>query len=185
MDNKISTSINITVLIFLFLSFSNIHAQKYNVKNGTAFFKAKISFNSYKGTSNELSGSINFETGELEFSIPASSIITPSNKRNKHMYELINIDDYIKVSFKGVFVDTFNFDSREKQSLKIKGDFKLAGATKEIELSIDLTPEQSGLRLKAAWTLLITDYNLEPPTKAFITVKDKHEIGVDAYLIKN
>jgi len=184
METKKSSIARILTLLIFLLSIASIQAQKYNVKNGTAFFKAKISFNSYTGTSSELSGSVNFDSGELEFSVPVSSILTPSNKRNKHMYELINIDDFINVSFKGVFIDSFDFNKKEKQSLKIKGDFTLAGATKEIELSIDLTPEQNGLHLKADWVLLITDYGLEPPTKAFMTVKDEHEIGIDALLLK-
>jgi polyisoprenoid-binding protein YceI len=167
--------------IFLF-SIATTNAQKYNVKNGTAFFKAKISINSYIGTSEELTGFIdlNFET--IEFSIPSKSIKTPNKKRNKHMYELINIEEHTNVTFKGGLLDNFNIDKKEKQTLKVKGDFTLAGATQEIELSIDLTPIQKGLHLEASWSLLITDYGIEPPTKVFMTVKDKHEMAVDAFL---
>ena len=182
METKKSSIRSILTLLIFLLSVSTIQAQKYNVKNGTAFFKAKISFNSYTGTSDKLEGFVDFDSEILEFTIPAKSIETPNKKRNKHMYELINADKHTTVTFKGTIIDDFDFNKKEKQTLKIKGDFTLAGVTKNIELSIDLIPEHQGIRLKGAWALLITDYGLEQPTKAFMTVKDEHEIGVDAFL---
>ncbi len=161
-----------------------IDAQAYVVDSGTTLFKAKIAVNSYKGTSDQLTGSINFETGKLEFSVPATSIKTPNKKRNKHMYKLIKAEEHTVVSFEGNLIDSYDEVIKEKQTLKVKGNFTLAGITKEIKLSINLTPEQNGLRLTANWTLLITDYSLEPPTKAFMTVKDEHEMRVDAFLVK-
>lgn len=182
METKKSSITSILTLLIFLLSISSIQAQKYNVKTGTAFFKASISFNSYTGTSDKLEGFVDFDSKTLEFTIPTKSIETPSKKRNKHMYELINADEYATVTFKGTFIDDFDSNKKEKQTLKIKGDFTLAGVTNKIELSVDLTPEENGLRLNAEWILLITDYNLEPPTKAFMTVKDEHEMGVDALL---
>ena len=41
------------------------------------------------------------------------------------------------------------------------------------------------IQLKASWSLLITDYNLERPSLAFIKVNDKHDLSVDALLEKN
>ena len=183
MKSKNSISITLLSITFFLLNISLINAQTYVVENGAAFFKAKISFNSYTGTSEELSGAINFETGVIEFSVPTLSIKTPNKKRNKHMYELVKAEENTTVSFKGNLIDFYDDTLNEKQTLKIRGDFTLAGATKEIELTIDLTPEQNGIRLKANWTLLITDYGLEQPTKAFLTVKDEHEMSVDAFLI--
>ncbi len=183
MESKIKSLKSILILTLFMLSIIFMNGQTYVVETGTTFFKAKVSINSYSGISDKLTGSINFETGEIEFSIPASSIITKSKKRNKHMYELIKVDEYTTVTFKGNLIDFYDAD-QEKQTLKVRGNFTLAGATKEIELSIDLTPEQNGLRLHADWTLLITDYDIEPPTKAFMTVKDKHEMTVDAFMVK-
>ena len=184
MESKRKSTKSILILILFIMSICLMNAQKYSVEKGTASFKAKIAVNSYTGTSEQLTGSINFESGELEFTIPASSIKTPNKKRNKHMYELIKVEEHNHVTFKGNLIDFYDETLKQKQTLKVRGDFMLAGATKEIELSIDLTPEQNGLRLYANWTLLITDYNLERPSKAFMTVKDEHQMGVDAFLIK-
>lgn len=179
--NKIQS---ILILVLFLLSISNSYTQNYVAENGKAFFKAKISFNSYTGTSNQLTGFIDFNTGILEFSIPSKSIETPNKKRNKHMYELIKTDEHKTVSFKGNLIDLYEASAKGKQTLKTKGSFTLAGVTKEITLTIDLIQEQNGVRLNATWFLLITDYGLERPSKAFLTVDDKHEIGVEALLVK-
>jgi len=184
MDSKKRIPNNVLMFFLILFSISTINAQKYVVKNGTAFFKAKISFNSYKGTSNQLNGFIDFKTRDIEFTVPANSIFTGKKKRDKHMYELIKVDEFKEVTFKGKLIDDFDANKNEKQILKIKGLFTLAGTSKEITLNIELTPEQNGLHLNTTWSLLITDYNLKQPTKLFFKVNDKHEMGVDALLVK-
>lgn len=184
MKFKRSPSIIILSLTFILFSNSFINAQTYVVDHGTAFFKAKVSINSYKGTSDQLNGFINFETGEVEFSISGKSIKTSNKKRDKHMYEIINVEEHSMVSFKGNLIDFYDESLKEKQTLKVKGHFTFVGATQELELEIDLSPELIGLRLHTNWTLLITDYNLERPSKAFMTVKDEHQMGVDALLVR-
>jgi len=182
MKTKSRSIVTILTLLIFLLSIATIQAQKYNVKNGTASFKAKISFNSYTGTSDKLEGFVDFDSNTLEFTIPTKSIETPNKKRNKHMYALINADEFKTVTFKGTFIDNFDVDKKEKQTIKINGDFTLAGVTNKIELNVDLTLDPIGLHFNAAWILLITDYNVEPPSKAFMTVKDEHEMTVDALL---
>ena len=184
MKFKRSPSVIILSLTFILLSISFINAQTYVVDKGTAFFKAKVSINSYTGNSDQLNGFINFETGEIEFSIPANSIKTSNKKRDKHMYEIINLEEHPTVSFKGSLINFYDESLKGKQTLKVKGHFTFVGTTQELELEIDLSPELDGLRMHANWTLLITDYNLERPSKAFMTVKDEHQMDVDAFLVK-
>ncbi len=184
MDSKKSIIKNVLVLFFILFYTNTINAQKYVVKNGTAFFKAKVSISSYTGTSNQLSGFIDFKTGDIKFTIPANSILTGNKKRDEHMYELIRVDEFKEIIFKGKLLDAFDANKNEKQILKIKGLFTLAGASNEITLNIELTPDQNGLRLNSTWSLLITDYKLERPTKAFFKVDNKHEMGVNALLVK-
>jgi polyisoprenoid-binding protein YceI len=65
------------------------------------------------------------------------------------------------------------------------GDFTLAGVTREITIPIELKlVSEETIQLKASWSLLITDYNLERPSFTFIKVNDKHDLSVDALLEK-
>lgn len=159
-----------------------ISAQIYTIESGSVFFKAKMPLNSYTGKSDQLHGTIDFETGALEFSVPLNSIKTGIKKRDKHMYELLNSEQYPKVTLKGILKKIPNLTLKTKQAIMADGDFTLAGTTQKVTIPIDFTLGEKGLQMTASWSVLITDYNLELPSFMFIKVKDKHDLSVDALL---
>jgi polyisoprenoid-binding protein YceI len=173
------------LIILLFSSNIGINAQKFLVKEGTASFKAKMPLNSYIGKTDDLQGVIDFKDGTLTFSVPVKSIKTDNEKRDGHMYELVKAEKNPNVVFKGKFIDDFNFEEKATQTLNATGDFTLAGVTREITIPIDLKlATENIIQLKASWSLLITDYNLERPNLAFLKINDKHDLSVDAILKK-
>lgn len=157
-------------------------AQVYATEDGYATFEAKMPLNSYTGESDQLRGTIDFETGKVAFTVPVKSIKTGKDKRDEHMYELLKAEKNPKVVFEGKLIDDFDFDKKAKRTVKVKGDFTLAGTTRQTTIPIDLNPVTKGLKLKASWSLLITDYKLERPSFLFIKVKDKHDLSVEALL---
>ena len=184
-DRDLCLSRNLIILLstLLLLLSSNVSsAQVYTTKEGIANFKAKMSFSSYTGESDRLNGTINFATGEVAFRLPVKSIKTGKDKRDEHMYELLKLQKYPDVVFEGKLIDDFDFDKKAKQTVKVKGDFTLAGSTRQITVPLDLDPVSKGIQLNATWSLLITDYGLERPSLAFIKVNDKHDLSVVAVL---
>ncbi|MEO2099855.1 MAG: YceI family protein [Flavobacteriaceae bacterium] len=173
------------LLILLFSSNVSINAQNFKVKEGTVSFKAKMPLNSYIGKSDDLQGAIDFKDGTLTFSVPVKSIKTDNEKRDGHMYDLVKAEKKPNVVFEGKFMDDFNFEEKATQTLNAKGDFTLAGVTREITIPIELKlVSEDTIQLTASWSLLITDYNLERPSLVFIKVNDKHDLSVDAILTK-
>ncbi len=178
-------TLRILLIGFLLCSSYVMKSQTYDVANGTAFFRAKISINSYTGESKELKGHLDVDTGEFEFHVAVNSIDTGINKRNEHMFELLKSKEYTYVTFKGTLEQPLDVESLGSQTITARGTFTLVGTSKEVSIPLEFSKEKDGLRLKASWKLLITDYNLEPPTKALMKVKDEHEMGVDALLRKD
>ncbi len=170
-----------TLLLFLYGNTSN--AQIYSTTDGHANFEAKMPLNTYMGKSDKLQGSINFKTGKVAFQLPVKSIKTDKDKRDEHMYELLEAEKKPDVVFVGTLMYDFNFDQKGKQTVRVKGDFTLAGTTRQITIPIDLELISEGtIQLKASWPLLITDYGIERPSIVFIKVNDKHDLSVDAML---
>lgn len=169
-------------LLLLLMGSSTSFAQVYATQAGNAAFKAKMPFNSYTGESDQLQGTIDFETGNVAFTVPVKSIKTGKEKRDEHMYELLEAEKKPNVVFEGKLIDDFDFDKKTEQAMKVKGDFTLGGTTRQINIDINLDSAAKGLQLTANWSLLITDYNLERPSLAFIKVNDKHDLSVDALL---
>ena len=169
--------------LLLFLCSNTSSAQVYSTTNGHANFQAKMPLNTYMGKSDKLQGSINFKTGKVAFQLPVKSIKTDKDKRDEHMYELLEAEKKPDVVFVGTLIDDFNFDLKGKQTVRVKGDFTLAGTTRQITIPIDLELISEGtIQLKASWSLLITDYGIERPSIVFIQVNDKHDLSVDATL---
>ena len=169
-------------LLLLFIGSNTSSAQVYATQVGNAAFKAKMPLNSYTGESDQLQGAIDFETGNVAFTIPVKSIKTGNDKRDEHMYELLQAEKDPNVVFEGKLIDDFDFDKKTEQKVRVKGDFTLAGTTRQIAIDIALDPMAKGLQLNASWSLLITDYNLERPSLAFIKVNDKHVLSVNTLL---
>ena len=170
-------------ILFLFLSSKTFNAQVYSTTDGLANFQAKMPLNTYMGKSDQLQGSINFETGKVAFKVPVKSIKTDKDKRDEHMYELLEAEKNPNVLFDGKLIDEFNFDKKGNQTVKVRGNFTLAGTTRKITVPLDLVLVSEGeIQLKASWSLLITDYGLKRPSIVFIQVDDKHDLSVDAVL---
>ena len=170
-------------ILLLFLSSITSNAQVYSTTDGHANFQAKMPLNTYMGKSDQLQGSINFETGKVAFKLPVKSIKTDKDKRDEHMYELLEVEKNPNVLFDGKLMDDFNFDKKGNQTVKVSGDFTLAGSTRQISVPLELVLVSEGtIQLKASWSLLITDYGIERPSIVFIQVNDKHDLSVDATL---
>ncbi|HEA23670.1 hypothetical protein LCGC14_2103020 [marine sediment metagenome] len=171
----------ISILVLLMCGTASF-AQVYSAQDGNATFKAKMPLNSYTGESDQLNGTINFETGKVVFTVSVKSIKTGNEKRDGHMYELLETEKNPDVVFEGKLVDDFDLDKKSKRTVKVTGDFTLAGTTRQITVPLDLDPMSKGIQLNASWSLLITDYGLERPSLMFIKVNDKHDLSVDVLL---
>jgi len=172
----------ISWVLFMLVGGNASFAQVYSTEDGDALFKAEMLLNSYKGESDRLQGTINFETGNIAFTVPVKSIKTGKDKRDEHMYELLETKKNPNVVFEGNLIDNFDFDKKAEQTVKVKGNFTLGGTTRQIRFNINLEPVAKGLQLNASWSLLITDYNLKRPSVVFIKVNDKHDLSVNALL---
>lgn len=173
-----------TIALISFMGSITASAQVYTVADGNAFFDAATPVSAYEGKSNKLQGSIDFATEKISFFVTVESITTNNEKRDGHMYELLEVEKNPNVVFEGKLGNGIDFGKKTEQIVKVEGNFTLAGTTNKISIPISLTPSEKGLQMTASWPLLITDYNLERPSFLFIKVKDKHELNVDALLVE-
>lgn len=172
----------LTLLIGLICG-NDSFAQLYATESGKAKFEATMPLNSYTGNSDQLHGEVNLETNKVEFSIPVKSIKTGIDKRDVDMYELLNVEKNPDVLFKGKLLENYTTADGNKD-VKVTGEFTLAEVTRKVTITGNLEPVKNGLKLTAAWSLLITDYNLERPSITFIKVDDKHHLSISALLEK-
>ncbi len=171
----IFTSVLILVPAILF-------GQSYMTEEGHAEFTSSVPLHSFTGSSNHLTGLINFDENLVDFYIDLQTLDTGNGKRDRDMYSTLNVEDHPFAEFTGSLASTFDPESSNEQEVTVAGDFTIHGVTNSIEVGGTLQKVNNALRLEASWILNLRDYKIEPPGILFYRVDEEIEIRIEAEL---
>ena len=154
---------------------STLHGYKCVAKEITGSFIMKeiISDSTQTGFSNAAI------TGILK--IPVLSIDSGKGKMDKKMRKLLKADDHPEIIYELTSLElTASPEAGEDQvQLKTMGNVKVAGVEKTIALEVIGNLEPNGtIRFTGSKKLLMTDFNIKPPTMFLGTLKTGNEITV-------
>jgi len=154
---------------------STLHGYKCVAKEitGTFIMKEIISDSTQTGFSNAAI------TGILK--IPVLSIDSGKGKMDKKMRKLLKADDYPEIIFEltNLEVTASPETGKAQVQLKTMGNVKVAGVEKTIALEVIGNLEANGtIRFTGSKKLLMTDFNIKPPTMFFGRLKTGNEITV-------
>lgn len=120
---------------------------------------------------------------QLIFEAAAESLKSEHGKMmDNKTYKALKSDDYPKIVFtlketKSIPLTNGSFEN------VLKGELYMAGFRKMIDLKISGSVENGLLSLNGEKSLLMTDYNMEPPTALMGTIKTGDEVVIH-YAIK-
>ena len=106
------------------------------------------------------------------------TLISQKRDRDSNMYELLNFQKYKNISF-----DISNIIKNEN-GYYINGDLTLNGITKNITTNGEIINNKDAILLKGGFSFNLTDFNLEPPTMFFLTVRNQIDISYNIQLNK-
>ena len=154
---------------------STLHGYKCVAKEITGSFIMKeiISDSTQTGFSNAAI------TGILQ--IPVLSIDSGKGKMDKKMRKLLKADDHPEIIFEltNLEVTASPETGKAQVQLKTMGNVKVAGVEKTIALEVIGNLEANGtIRFTGSKKLLMTDFNIKPPTMFFGRLKTGNEITV-------
>jgi polyisoprenoid-binding protein YceI len=110
------------------------------------------------------------ESIEGIFSIKTLSLKSENEKRDEHMYELLNATLHPKISFKIISIQTYETQYVIDGMLTLNGVTKPASSVCKIEANNDIVSFNGYFAIK------LTQFNMEPPSLLFLTVRDKIDI---------
>jgi len=172
----------ITSIVSFVFMVSLACAQTFVTEKGHAEVHGSAPVSSYTGVSDDLQGEINTETNTVNFKLKLESLNTGNHKRNKHMYETLNISSFPYATFEGKLSD-FNKDDKKVQDVTVKGKFTVHGVTKEVEVKGTLgVTDNNNLAFVGAFPINITEYGMERPKVLAYKVENKHVINVHGTL---
>lgn len=159
------------------------HAQVYETKHGHAQFFSKSTLENFIGQSNYLVGRINLADSTVQFYLDMTTVSTGVKLRDEHMQEeYLHTDKYPFAQFYGKIISPFNKQSPDSQQVTVKGKFKVHGVSHELTVhgTMLITPEK--LSVRAAWPLMLKDYNIKIPEVLFLKVSKKQAVSMHAVL---
>lgn len=99
------------------------------------------------------------------------SLISDNLDRDKHMYKLLNIKTNPSITFEIKSIQELD------TNYQINGFLTLNGVKKEISTIVIIGEHKQLLNLRGKFSIKLTQFNMEPPTLLFLTVRDQIDIN--------
>ena len=170
------------ILIILCLSLAAI-ASNLNIKKGEIIAHTEVFGDSQINPSTKeintfltIQKEVESIRGKIYFD--TITLISQKRDRDSNMYELLNFQKYKNISF-----DISNIVKNEN-GYYINGDLTLNGITKNITTNGEIINNKDAILLKGGFSFNLTDFNLEPPTMFFLTVRNQIDISYNIQLKK-
>lgn len=167
--------------IILSLQFQQ-EGEVYYSESGHAEFTSSVPLHSFTGSSDHLTGMIDFQEKLVDFYLDLQTLDTGNNMRDNDMYETLNVEDYPFAEFTGSLQTSFDTTSTEKQEVSVRGEFSIHGETRTKTVTGTLQKVEDGIQLNAEWVLDISNYGIEPPGILFYRVDEKMDVRIDILL---
>lgn len=154
----------------------------YYTETGHAEFTSSVPLHSFTGSSDHLTGMIDFRENLVDFYLDLETLDTGNNMRDNDMYKTLNVEEYPFAEFTGSLQTPFDTSSTSEQEVTVEGEFSIHGITQTITVTGTLQNVENGIQLNAEWILDITDYNIEPPGILFYRVEDEMDVRIHVLL---
>ena len=160
----------VLICLGLFASASSLSVSNGSIKAHTEVFGDSEINPTTKEVKGELSigDTITSLKGKIYFD--TLSLISSKKDRDSNMYELLNAQKFKTVSFDISSVSQLN------DSYLINGTLTLNGISNKVSTTAKIIEENGILKLIGGFSILLTDYGMEPPTMFFLTVRDQIDI---------
>ena len=167
-------------IMILFLIFSGILAQKFEIQENSIEINAKGEFafveNEFKITGNGLSGYLDLTEKKIVLNYDLWNLETGIRLRDEHMHSIyLETEDYPNINF------TAELSFLADDSVKAEGNFKLHGVNKNI-IAFGTLKENN---LRARFSIKLSDFNIEIPRKFSIAkLSENLDILIKAVLLE-
>jgi polyisoprenoid-binding protein YceI len=111
-------------------------------------------------------------------SINSANLISDNLDRDKHMYEVLNIEKYPKISF-----NIKSIKEIDKEYL-INGVLNLHSTSKELDIIATIKESKNTLLLDSNFSIKMSDFGMEPPKILFLKVRDLVDLSIHLNLKK-
>jgi polyisoprenoid-binding protein YceI len=158
--------------------------QVFATETGHVEFTSSVPLHTFTGQSDRLVGVISLADSTVDFYVDLETLDTGNGKRDKDMRQTLETERFPFAEFFGKLVSPFDPAGEGSQSVRARGEFKVHGVARTVEIEGTLEADGGALHLTAAWELQLTDYDIVPPSLLVIKVDEVQRIRLAATLFK-
>lgn len=114
----------------------------------------------------------------LSFSAPVESIECGKNAMNNKTHDALKKDKFPTISFNLKDAAIQENTASDSLMLNVTGDLTLAGVTKTVTFEVKGQTVNNGFAFTGEYKLNMTDYEMDPPTAVFGTIRAGEEVTV-------
>lgn len=114
---------------------------------------------------------------DLQLAIVAESLKSGKSGMDKNAYKALKTNQHKEISFKLLNVKSINC-SGSTCKVSLRGNLYVAGTTKPIDMTFDMSVSNSNIVLSGNKKLKMSDFKVDPPTAMFGTITTGNEIDV-------
>lgn len=160
----------------------DVRAQAFRTDAGYVRFTSSVPLHTFDGESDRLVGRISLTDSTVDFYVDLTTLETGIGKRDKDMRRSLETDRFQFAEFFGKLISPFDPARQGPQPAIVKGDFKVHGVSRQMEISGTLEKKAAGLEVEAVWTVNLKDFNIEPPSLLIVRVDEVQKVYMKASL---
>lgn len=156
----------IIILFSLGLPFTGLTQNRYFTRNGNISFFSEEVLENIEAHNKQVSSFIDFNTGELVFSVPMKAFQFRKALMQEHFNEnYIESDKYPKGTFKGGIenASAINLQQEGLYKVKVNGQLTIHGVTKPVSADGTLEVKGGKVAARSVFNVKTEDYNIEIP----------------------
>lgn len=175
---------NVTAVIFLLLlsAFTGAGDRIYNCNQGVVSFVSAAPLETIRATSNELMGAVDATNRTFLFTLHVNTFHGfNSGLQREHFSEnYLETSQYPKVTFKGKFVEAYDFTANGSYDIRAKGMLEIHGVQQERIIKGKITIRGDVLTIDSKFTVLLEDHNIRIPRVVYQKISPEIEVTLHA-----
>lgn len=170
---------------FAILSSKPVTAQKFLTRTAVIRFFSEAPLENIEAVNRQVLAIYDDSRKELAFRVTMKAFEFEKAAMQEHFNrDYVHSDKYPLATFEGRIVEPASFQLSPGQSVKVKvsGNLTLHGVTKAVSEAGTVTFEDGKVKLKAEFSLLLSDYNIKVPTDKVRNISNTIKIFVNGTL---
>jgi polyisoprenoid-binding protein YceI len=174
------------------LVLSGVAQNRYYTRQGNISFYSEAPIENIEAHNTQVSSFVNFDTGELVFSVPMKAFNFRKSLMQTHFNEnFVESDKYPRSTFKGAIADIKNVNLQQNglYQVKVNGELTIHGITQPVAADGTLEVNNGKVTARSAFTVTPEQFEIAIPllVRAHIakTIRIQVIAAYEPYLAKN